>query len=236
MQLTSKKKGSQEEPKKAPKPPETPYLAGRREWNERYSSHIIEARNWRTAALIVGVSLIFSVAANVIQASNENIAVYYVNTDSAGKTREIWRADESTPGPKTEQIRAALQDWVLGARTVYTDSRATKRVVDATYAMTLPDSAAYQTLAAYHRENNPYARAANETVEVALQTPVQISNETWQVEWLETVKNRSSGKEISSLRYQLTANVLIASPKDEAQLLANPVGLYIRQFSWPVRN
>jgi type IV secretion system protein VirB5 len=41
---------------------------------------------------------------------------------------------------------------------------------------------------------------------------------------------------ISAQNYQLTANVLIAAPKDEAQLMANAVGLYVRQFSWPVRN
>lgn len=232
MQPNSKKKGQ-----RAPKaPPGTPYLAARREWNERYGSHIIDARNWRTAAFVVGVALILSAAGNVIQASKEKIAVYYVNTDANGKSREIWRADQATPGPKTEQIRAALQDWVLGARRVYADNRATKRVVDATYAMTLPDSAAYQTLATYHREHNPYQRAANETVEVAMQTPVQLSKDTWQVEWTETVKNRTSGKLIGTQSYQLTANVLIAAPKDEAQLMANPVGLYVRQFSWPVRN
>lgn len=216
--------------------PGTPYLEARREWNERYGSYIMEARNWRLFAFIAGISLIFSVAGNVIQSYSENIAVYYVNTDSNGKTREIWRADQSTPGPKTEQIRAALQDWVLGARTIYVDNRATKRVVDATYAMTLPDSAAYQTLAAYHREYNPYQRAANETVEVAIQVPVQISQDTWLVEWTETIKNRTSGKLVSTQHYQLTANVLLAAPKNEAQLLANPVGLYVRQFSWPVRN
>ena len=69
-----------------------------------------------------------------------------------------------------------------------------------------------------------------------MQTPVQLSKDTWQVEWTETVKNRTSGKLIGTQSYQLTANVLIAAPKDEAQLMANPVGLYVRQFSWPVRN
>lgn len=232
MQPIRKKKD--ERPPKSPLG--TPYLDARREWNERYGSHIIEARNWRFGAVAIGVALILSAAGNVIQASKEKIAVYYVNTDGNGKARDIWRADQATPGPKTEQIRAALQEWVLGARTVYADRRATKRVVDATYAMTLPDSAAYQTLANYHREQNPYQRAANETVEVAMQMPVQLAQDTWQVEWTETVKNRVSGKLISSHSYQLTANILIASPKNEEQLIANPVGLYVRQFSWPVRN
>ncbi|MEB3743713.1 VirB8/TrbF family protein [Escherichia sp. Ec20190506] len=83
MQPNSKKKGQ-----RAPKaPPGTPYLAARREWNERYGSHIIDARNWRTAAFVVGVALILSAAGNVIQASKDKIAVYYVNTDANGKSR-----------------------------------------------------------------------------------------------------------------------------------------------------
>lgn len=217
-------------------PPPTPYLDARREWNERYASHIIEARNWRTLAAFLGLALILSATGNLVQASREKIAVYYVNTDAQGRARDIWQADQSTPGPKTEHIRAALQDWLLGARTVYVDGRAIKRLVDATYAMTLPDSAAHQMLAAYHREHNPYQRAAHETVELALQTPVQLTPDTWQLEWTETVKNRHSGKLIRQQSHQLTAHVVILPPKDEVQLLSNPMGFYVRQFSWPVRH
>ena len=216
--------------------PTSPYLDARREWNERYGSYIIEARNWRSFALFLSVVLLVSAGGNWVQASREKIAIYYVNTDPQGRANEVWRADQATPGPKTEHIRAALQAWLLGARTVYVDSRAIKRLVDATYAMTLPDSAAHQMLVAYHREHNPYQRAAHETVELALETPVQLTPDTWQLEWTETVKSRNSGKVLHQHRYQLTAHVLILAPKDEAQLLANPMGLYVRQFSWPVRH
>lgn len=147
--------------------PGTPYLEARREWNERYGNYIVNARNWRIATLIVGIALIFSTIGNMIQAYNEKIAVYYVNTDGTGRVQDIWRADQSTPGPRTEQIRRALQDWVFGARTVYIDRRATKRIVDYTYAMTLPDSAAYQTLSAYHREHNPRRSSATGQYDVA---------------------------------------------------------------------
>ena len=32
-----------------------PYLAARREWDERYGDHIVRARNWRTMAALCGV-------------------------------------------------------------------------------------------------------------------------------------------------------------------------------------
>ncbi len=67
-----------------------------------------------------------------------------------------------------------------------------------------------------------------------MQTPVQLSKDTWQVEWTETVKNRTSGKLIGTQSYQLTANVLIAAPKDEAQL--RPTWLVSTSaIFWPVR-
>jgi len=33
-----------------PKAPDTPYLAARREWNERYGDHVKSAHQWRLAA------------------------------------------------------------------------------------------------------------------------------------------------------------------------------------------
>lgn len=212
------------------------YMNARREWNERYGSVIKDAHNWRLMAFIVGACLITSIGGNVLQAYKEKIAVYYVTSDSEGRTTTIWRADQAVPGPKSEQVRAALQDWLLGARTVYMDSQATRRVIDKTYAMTLPDSSAYQALASYHKENNPYRRAQNETVEIQMQTPTQLSKDTWIVEWNEVVKNSKSGKLIRNDNYQLTANIMIAAPKTESELMKNPVGLFVRQYSWHVRN
>ena len=120
---------------------------------------------------------------------------------------------------------------------MFADYKATKKVVDYTYAMTLPDSPAFSELAKYHSANNPYKRAANETVEVAVQTPVNVAGDTWMVEWTETVHNRESGKVIGvPTTYQLTANIVLAKPASEQQLMANPTGLYVRSFSWPARN
>ena len=40
-------------------PPENPYLAARREWNERYGSYIAAARTWQLAAFgALGVALV----------------------------------------------------------------------------------------------------------------------------------------------------------------------------------
>lgn len=235
MKFLRKKEDAEATPK-APTAASTPYLNARREWNERYGDIVKNANSWRVAALVVGVYAILSTSMNFYQVATEKIAVYYVNLTEAGAISSIFRADQANRTPESQQIRRALQDWVIGARTVFSDYKATKKAVDYTYAMTLPDSAAFTELANYHRANDPYKRAAEETVEVSVQMPVNMAGDTWLVEWTETRHNRVSGKVIGQpTTYQLTANILLAQPMSEQQLMQNPTGLYVRSFSWPVR-
>ena len=213
--------------------PQSPYLAGRREWNERYGSYIAQARNWRLAAFGGLAVALISVSGLVWVAGQAKVVPYAVQLNSNSEVVRVQRADVASR-PNANQMRAALRNWVIGARTVYVDLRAEQALVDATYAMTLPDSPAYQNLATYHRESNPYTRAANETVEVEVKAVVPVSDETWQVEWTETTKQRS-GKVVDTKQWQGTFTVLISPPTNEAQIMVNPLGIYVRQFAWTTR-
>lgn len=219
---------------KAPAPPESPYLNARREWNERYSSYITTANNWRIAALgSIAVSLIL--AGGLVWISGQSKVVpYYVETNMYGEVTRVQRADKAGQ-PTQKQIKASLRTWILGARTVYADSRATQEVVNATYALTFPDSPAYSTLATYHREHNPYERAQKETVEVQWHGASLIGGDTWQVEWTETVKSRA-GKLIGDpITYVATVTTRWAAPTEEETITINPFGIYVQSFSWTER-
>ena len=213
--------------------PETPYLAGRREWNERYGSYIKRENNWRLVAFGSLAVALMSVSGLVWVSGQAKVVPYAVQLNGNSEVVRVQRADVASR-PNANQMRAALRNWVIGARTVYVDLRAEQALVDATYAMTLPDSPAYQNLATYHRESNPYTRATNETVEVEVKAVVPVSDETWQVEWTETTKQRS-GKVVDTKQWQGTFTVLISPPTNEAQIMVNPLGIYVRQFAWTTR-
>lgn len=213
--------------------PETPYLAARREWNERYASYIASANNWRLVALGTTAASLVLAAGMVWIAGQHKVVPYIVEANAHGEPVRVTPANVAAR-PNENQMRAAMRSWVIGARTVYVDLRAQQSIVDATYALTLPDSPAYQMLAAYHRDNNPYTRSANETVEVTVNAVVPVSNETWQVEWTETTRQRS-GKVASTKQMQGTFTVLLAPPTDEAQIMVNPLGIYVRQYAWTSR-
>lgn len=213
--------------------PLSPYLAARREWNERYGSYVAQANNWRLAALGMTVVAIIATGGLVAVSSQHKVVPYIVETNTHGEAMNVRRANVAAR-PTANQIKAALRQWVIGARTIYVDRRAQQVIVDGTYAMTMPESAAFQQLALFHRENNPYQRSENEIVDITVNAVVPVSDETWQVEWTEIVRQRS-GREVSNKQWQGTFTVTVAPPTDERQIMVNPLGIYVRQFAWTTR-
>jgi len=214
-------------------PTETPYLAARREWNERYSSYIAAANNWRIVALGSIAIAILAVVGLVLVSSQHKIVPYAVEFDGNGEVTRIARATAAST-PNERQMIAALRNWLIGARTIYTDLQAQKSLIDQTYAMTYPDSACYQTLATFHRDKNPYRRSANETVEVTVNAVMPITSSTWQIEWTEVTKQRS-GQIIDTKQYQGSITTILSAPTNEAQIMINPLGIYAQQCTWTVR-
>jgi type IV secretion system protein VirB5 len=117
---------------------------------------------------------------------------------------------------------------------VYGDKRAQQSLIDTTYAMTLPNSSAYQTISEFHSANNPYARSGKETVDVAVNSVLLADGTTWRIEWTETTK-QLSGRIIDTKSWQATATVITVPPNNEQELLLNPVGVKVKQFSWQPR-
>lgn len=222
---------------KAPKKTvrETPYLAGRREWNERYASYIAAANNWRVIAIGSVITSIILAGGMVYVGSQQKVVPYAVEYNAQNEVARVARADKAMTPPQ-RNIAAALREWVSGARSVYVDNRAMQTFINKSYAMTYPDSACYKMLAEYHRDHNPYQRAENETVGVEVKSAMQIGDSnSWQVDWLETVKQRASGKVLSSKNYQAVITTIIAPSTTEQQILANPQGIYAQECSWGIR-
>ncbi|WP_347889092.1 VirB8/TrbF family protein (plasmid) [Nitrosomonas europaea] len=212
---------------------ESPYLRARQEWNERYGDYIKSAHQWRLAAIgSIAVALV-AVGGMVSLSMQQKVVPYAVELNGHSEVVRVVRADVMAR-PTTNQVRASLRSWVIGARTVYVDRRAQQNLLDATYAMTMPDSPAFQTLSNYHRENNPYERTARETAEITVNAIVPVSGETWQVEWTEIVKQRS-GKVVDQKAWQGSFTISISPPTDDRQIMINPLGIYVKQFAWTTR-
>lgn len=215
------------------KEPETPYLAARWEWNERYWSLISALRSWRIIAM-ASISVAVICSGGLVAVSLQQTTIpYFVEFNEHAEPVRVTRAD-NVPQPTTNQIRASLRSWVIGARSVYMDRRAQQDTLAVTYAMTDPDSSAYGALHAFHSEHNPYTISQENTTEVAVNSVMKLSEDSWRVEWTETQKDLA-GKRTDQKTWQATVTVMIVLPSTEAQIFVNPVGVYVKSFSWAQR-
>ena len=209
------------------------YLAARREWNERYGSYIAQARTWRLTAFIsLGIAAV-AVSGVVWIGSQNRVVPYVVQTDKLGDALAIQRADVAAPvDPRL--IRAQLARWVSDVRSVYTDVTAQRHLITEAYAMLDQNSAAYEQLNGWFRGSDPFTRAQTEIVDAEVQSVLPLSANTWRVEWQENVRSRDGAKS-SSYQWQAVIAFAIKPPTTDADILANPTGLFVKTFNWQQR-
>jgi type IV secretory pathway TrbF-like protein len=209
------------------------YLAARREWNERYGSYIAQAHAWHLAALAsLGVAFVAVVGIARI-GTQSHIVPYVVQTDMLGDAIAIRRADIAAP-LDARLLRAQLARWVDDVRSVYLDVTAEKHVITEAYAMVDRNAAAGPTLNDWFSQNDPFKRAQDDTVSVAVQSVLPLSGNTWRVEWREDRRTRQGALE-SSQQWQATITISINPPTDDATIWINPTGLYVESFDWSQR-
>jgi type IV secretory pathway TrbF-like protein len=225
-------------PSKAPAlDPENPhsavYMAARREWNERYGSYIAQAHAWRLTALAaLGVAFV-AVAGVVWIGAQDRVVPYVVQTDRLGDAFAISRADIASPADP-RLIRSQLARFVDDVRSVYVDVAAEKHVINEAYAMVDRNAAAAQELNDWFSHNDPFKRAQDDTVGVAVESVLPLSGNTWRVEWREDERARQGALE-SSQHWEATVTISINPPTNDSTILVNPTGLYVESFDWSQR-
>src|SRR5215510_10034030 len=74
----------------------SPYLAARREWDERYGSLITRARNWRAAAFLALIAVIIETGGLIALAMKAKVVPFVVAVDSLGRVAASGAADQAS--------------------------------------------------------------------------------------------------------------------------------------------
>ncbi|PMS98971.1 conjugal transfer protein TrbF, partial [Vibrio parahaemolyticus] len=80
------------------------------------------------------------------------------------------------------------------------------------------------------KEENPFERAARELVKVDIKSTLPLSDNTWQMEWVETITDRQ-GNVLDTPRFKATITTQTVQPKNKAEMNQNPLGLWIATFN-----
>lgn len=223
--------------KRAPSPhdgTETPYLAARRTWNDHVGGLAASRRLWQLVALLNSMVVLAAVGGLVQANSQSKFVPYVVKVSDLGEPVAVARADRAQP-VDSRVVQAQLASFIDSARSLTADVTLERRNVFRVYALLQQGDAATVKMSEWFNANPPMTRAATQTVEVQVTSVIPQSATTWQVDWVETVRDRSGQPTEAPIRMRALVTVRSSAPTSqttEEQVRANPLGLYVSDFSW----
>ena len=207
-----------------------PYLAARREWDERYGDQISRARNWRTMAFLSAAIAIVLAAGLIWQSSRSRIVPFIAVVDSFGRPIVSGLSDQTTTADERLK-KATVLEWVEELRTVTTDGVAQRKAIDRVYSHIANNSPAMTFVSDFYRANQPFERAQNETVGVDVRSVLPTSDRTFEVDWIETSRDLY-GNVKTTERWKGTFTIAVNTPTEERIARVNPLGLYVVSANW----
>src|ERR1700684_3869099 len=109
--------------------PHNPYLAARREWDERYGDLITRAKNWRTMAALCSLVALVATAGMVWLSARSHVVSFVVLVDNLRRPVASGVADQASLNDDRLQ-RSNIFNWVENLRTVTTDGVSQRKAID----------------------------------------------------------------------------------------------------------
>ena len=220
-----------------PPPADNPYLTARRTWNHHVGSIVAERRNWQVIGILALLIALAAVGGIIEIGRQSKFIPYVIEVDKLGQTvaaGPVQAADRADP----RVVHAGLADWVSCARMVTPDVALQRKCVFRVYALLSSNDPATPKMNEWFngtKDSTPFKRAEKEMVNIEVKTVLPQTPDTWQVEWLESTRDRQGRLRAPPVAWRALVTTYLAEPvasTTDDQLRHNPLGIYVRDFSW----
>jgi len=207
----------------------TPYEKAKTEWDNRIGTARVQAYNWRLMAFSLAVVVLMLLGGLVYMATRSSVTPYVIQVNNDGVVQAVGPAKEAIYTPQEPEIKHFLSQFVTKVRSVPLDPVVVRQNWISAYAFMRQTAASKMNEEI--KKDDPLSRMGRELVQVTIKTVVPLSGDTFQVRWNEDVFTKEGALKES---YKMSGlfTVEFSQPKTEKDLLANPLGLYIKSFSW----
>lgn len=209
--------------------PISKYVAARAEWDDRIGSAVIRARNWRFCALFTIALCLLLTGGIIYQSQKSMVTPFVVMLGVDGAPIAVEKALQTNYAPQEREIKYFLKEWVRKFRSVPLDPVMAKENWVSAYSQLR--GAGLNKMRDVMKQENLTGKLGKETVQIDVQVVVPVSSSTYQVRWIETSFSKE-GKVIENRKMTGLFSIEIVPPKDEKEVLSNPLGLLIKDVSW----
>ena len=209
--------------------PEAAYQRAKEVWDNRIGNARLQAYNWRLA-FFGALALCFVLVGGLIyQSTKSAVAPYIVEVGPGGELLAVSKAVQAKGLPNDPQVKYFLIKWIKDMRDMPLDVVVKKQAWISAYGY-MRQKAALKMNEIIKAEN-PMSRIGQETISITPAAIVKMSENTYQIRWTEDVFSKEGAKKES---YRMTGLISVdfSAPKTEKEIMSNPLGLYIKDFSW----
>jgi len=216
---------------------ENPYLAARRTWNDQSSANMANRQMWQMLGILSLMIALGSVGGMTYIGSQSKFVPYLVEVDKHSQTIAVAPAERASEvDPRV--VNASVASFIADIRMVTPDVALQRKAIYKVYSMLSSKDPATTKANEWlngTEESSPFKKAEKETVSIEIDTVIQHTPDTWQVDWVETVRDRQGilKKKPYEMRALVTIYTVPTTPQTtEEQIMNNPLGIYVRDFSW----
>jgi type IV secretory pathway TrbF-like protein len=216
---------------------DNPFLAARRTWNDQSAANVASRQMFQLLGVLALLVALAGVGGVVYIGSQSKFIPYVVEVDRLGQRQAVAPADRAAPLDQ-RVVHAAVADWIGSMRLVTPDIALQRKAVFKVYAMLAandPATAKTNEWLNGTEESSPFKRAARETASIEITSVLPQTPDTWQVDWLETVRDRQGTRKGEAQRWRalVTVYAMPATPDTtDEDMRNNPLGIHVRDFSW----
>ena len=211
-----------------PEPPGTIYAKARQVYGDRIGRAHLQAVRWQRAFFLAMLALVLAVAGLIYASARARVTPYVVEVDKWGEVRTVGKAANDHYTPRANAIKHFLAQFVTRICSVPTDPVVMrKNFLTAYNFVTLKGK---NTLDAFARELDPFAKIGKTKVAVDIRQVLKISDRSYQVDWHQTAYG-ANGTRLGSQDYSGIFEIRIKPPRTEKMILANPLGIFIDFFN-----
>lgn len=208
-------------------PQETPYQRAAQEWDRRMGDARVQARNWRYFAFgSLAVSAMLA-GTLIYEVNHAHVLVDLVPITATNQPGRVILAGNDYR-PTEAETASFLAAWVKDFFSESTDPVVFSQRDRRSFAVLA--GAAQTYVAQWAQKHPPNKDLGKRAVSIEVTSVLQRSPLTYQVNWIKKVYE--SGALTKTVSETGLFTVTLHAPTTQAQVLANPLGLYITNASW----
>lgn len=216
---------------------ENPFLNAKRTWNIHYGSLVTSRQSWQLIGMLSMLIALAAVGGVIHFASQVKVVPYVIEVDELGKYLSVGVVSETTA---TDQrvIEATLRGFIENARLVTPDIALQRKAIFDVYSLLLPGQPSLQKMNEWlngSSESVPFKRSEKEIVHTEIVSCMPLTEETWQIDWRESVRNRNGEQLSKPIPMRALVTISLAEQgveRTKKSIEKNPFGIYVTDFSW----